>query len=88
MPEPYEDLHTDTLSVVIDPIRSKYYREYMQSVLMAIAEGINVVGTMAWSIFDNFEWNHGSSCRFGIQVSWICLLDALMGLGWCRWYRY
>lgn len=41
---------------------------------MAIAEGINVVGIVAWSIFDNFEWNHGYSCRFGIQVSWIVRL--------------
>lgn len=36
---------------------------------MAISEGVNVVGTIAWSIFDNFEWDQGSSCRFGIQVS-------------------
>lgn len=67
LPEPYEDLRTDILSVVIDPLRSRYYREYLQSVLMAIAEGINVVGIVAWSIFDNFEWDHGYSCRFGIQ---------------------
>lgn len=68
MPEPYESLRTDLQSIVIDPLRSRYYREYLQSILMAMAEGVNVVGTLAWSIFDNFEWDHGYSCRFGVQV--------------------
>lgn len=54
LPEPYEGLRTDLQSIVIDPLRSRYYREYMQSILMAMAEGINVVGTLAWSILDNF----------------------------------
>ncbi|KAJ0117969.1 beta-glucosidase A [Diaporthe amygdali] len=67
LPEPYEGLRTDLQSIVIDPLRSRYYREYMQSILMAMAEGINVVGTLAWSILDNFEWDHGYSCRFGLQ---------------------
>lgn len=69
MPEPYESLRTDLQSIVIDPLRSRYYKEYLQSILMAMAEGVNVVGTLAWSIFDNFEWDHGYSCRFGVQVS-------------------
>lgn len=69
MPEPYESLRTDLQSIVIDPLRSRYYKEYLQSILMARAEGVNVVGTLAWSIFDNFEWDHGYSCRFGVQVS-------------------
>nr|AVH87207.1 beta-glucosidase [Valsa mali] len=67
LPEPYENLRTDILSVVIDPLRSRYYREYLQSILMALAEGINVVGTISWSIFDNFEWDQGTTCRYGIQ---------------------
>lgn len=54
MPEPYESLRTDLQSIVIDPLRSRYYKEYMQSILMAMAEGVNVVGTLAWSVFDNF----------------------------------
>ncbi|KAK7704631.1 hypothetical protein SLS64_008395 [Diaporthe eres] len=67
MPEPYESLRTGLQSIVIDPLRSRYYREYLQSILMAMAEGVNVVGTLAWSVFDNFEWDHGYSCRFGVQ---------------------
>lgn len=54
LPEPYESSRTDLHSIVIDPLRSRYYREYMRSILMAMAEGINVVGTLAWSILDNF----------------------------------
>ena len=41
----------------------------MQAILIAISEGVNVVGTLAWSIYDNFEWGQGYSAKFGIQVS-------------------
>lgn len=54
MPEPFESLRTDLHTIVIDPLRSRYYKEYLQSILMAISEGVNVVGTLAWSIVDNF----------------------------------
>jgi hypothetical protein len=27
-----------------------------------------VVGTLAWSIYDNLEWSQGFSVKFGIQV--------------------
>jgi len=38
---------------------------------MAISEGVNVVGTLAWSIYDNFEWSQGYSVKFGIQVGYL-----------------
>jgi beta-glucosidase/6-phospho-beta-glucosidase/beta-galactosidase len=31
----------------------------MVAILIAISEGTNVVGCMAWAIFDNLEWNSG-----------------------------
>lgn len=67
MPEPYESLRTDLQSIIIDPLRSRYYREYLQSILMAMAEGVNVVGTLAWSIFDNFG-TLGPSVDFALLV--------------------
>ena len=32
-----------------------YYRDYMEAILIAISEGTNVVGCLAWSLYDNFE---------------------------------
>jgi beta-glucosidase/6-phospho-beta-glucosidase/beta-galactosidase len=65
--EPFEALKVLKQDIVTDPIRSSYYREYMQAILIAISEGVNVVGTLAWSIVDNLEWQAGYQSRFGIQ---------------------
>ncbi|KAK7179022.1 beta-glucosidase [Paraphaeosphaeria sporulosa] len=65
--EPYEALRKDLPSIVTDPLRSAYYRDYLEAILIAISEGVNVVGTLAWSIYDNFEWSQGYSVKFGIQ---------------------
>ena len=34
---------------------------------MAISQGVNVVGALAWSIVDNLEWAQGYQVKFGIQ---------------------
>jgi beta-glucosidase/6-phospho-beta-glucosidase/beta-galactosidase len=57
--EPYEELRTSLPDIVSDPIRSMYYRDYMKGILMAISEGVNVVGSIAWAITDNLEWASG-----------------------------
>ena len=49
-------------------MRSAYYRDYLSAILLALSEGVNVVGTLAWSIYDNLEWSQGYSVKFGIQV--------------------
>ena len=69
MSEPYEAFRKDLASILIDPLRSAYYVDYLEAVLIAISEGVNVVGTLAWSIYDNLEWVQGYSVKFGIQVS-------------------
>ncbi|PQE19413.1 glycoside hydrolase family 1 protein [Rutstroemia sp. NJR-2017a BBW] len=55
-----EDIRSDTP-------RQIYYRRYMEAILMAISEGVNVVGCLAWSIMDNLEWSSGYNVKFGMQ---------------------
>ncbi|CAN8102843.1 unnamed protein product [Discula destructiva] len=65
--EPFEVYKEVAQDVLTDQIRSYYYKEYMESILMALSEGINVMGTLAWSFVDNLEWSQGFSVRFGMQ---------------------
>ena len=49
-----------------DNFRVDYYSGYLSSVQRAIADGVDVQGYFAWSLLDNFEWNNGFGCRFGL----------------------
>ena len=51
---------------VHDPDRIDYLRAYIASVHRALSEGADVRGFFVWSLFDNFEWQHGYKKRFGI----------------------
>jgi beta-glucosidase len=51
---------------VDDPLRREYLRMHLESLQRAIAGGVDVRGYCAWSLLDNFEWQHGYSKRFGI----------------------
>jgi beta-glucosidase len=51
---------------VDDPQRREYLRLHLESLQRAIAGGVDVRGYCAWSLLDNFEWQHGYSKRFGI----------------------
>jgi beta-glucosidase len=52
--------------VVADPERLAYLRDHLGAVARAAADGVNVHGYFAWSLLDNFEWEHGYGKRFGI----------------------
>jgi beta-glucosidase len=58
--------YPDTSGEVRDPERIEYYREYLEAVGEAIEAGVPVIGYMAWSFMDNFEWAEGFSKRFGL----------------------
>jgi beta-glucosidase/6-phospho-beta-glucosidase/beta-galactosidase len=45
--------------ILYDPGRMTYYHNYMEAILIAISEGVNVVGCLAWAIMDNLEWSDG-----------------------------
>ena len=46
--EPFEAYKQLLPDILYDPIRMGYYREYMEAVLIAISEGVDVVGCLAW----------------------------------------
>lgn len=39
----------------------------MGAILIAISQGTNVVGCLAWSLVDNLEWAQGYEPKFGMQ---------------------
>ena len=51
---------------VDDPLRVHYLRTHIDAVRQAIGQGVDVRGYFAWSLFDNLEWAHGFSKRFGL----------------------
>lgn len=51
---------------VEDPKRVAYLQNYLQQVLKAKNEGVNVQGYFIWTLTDNFEWAEGYHPRFGL----------------------
>ncbi len=49
-----------------DVDRVKYLKEHLHAAGQALRAGIQLRGYFVWSLFDNFEWQHGYSKRFGI----------------------
>ena len=52
---------------VNDQERLDFYHQYLVACYEAIQNGVNLSGYFSWSLFDNFEWSHGYSKRFGIH---------------------
>jgi beta-glucosidase/6-phospho-beta-glucosidase/beta-galactosidase len=65
--EPFEELKQIVGDIRYDLARTAYFHDYMQGILIAMSEGVNVVGTLAWSIVDNLEWAQGYTVKFGLQ---------------------
>ncbi|KAF2672260.1 glycoside hydrolase [Microthyrium microscopicum] len=65
--EPFEGSKKLLADIRSDLYRTAYYRTYMQAILIAISEGVNVVGSLAWSFVDNLEWSSGYTVKFGMQ---------------------
>jgi beta-glucosidase len=60
----FPDMVTD--GNVDDPKRIAYLQHYLQQVLKAKDEGVNVQGYFIWTLTDNFEWAEGYHPRFGL----------------------
>jgi beta-glucosidase len=44
----------------------RYLRDHLAAARDALRSGVDLRGYFAWSLLDNFEWNHGYSMRFGL----------------------
>ncbi|KAJ8710355.1 hypothetical protein PYW07_009721 [Mythimna separata] len=53
---------------LVDTQRLEYYRDYLEQVLLAIKDGINVTGYIAWTLMDNFEWLNGYVAKYGLYA--------------------
>jgi beta-glucosidase len=49
-----------------DPRRVRYLASHLDALSRAVADGVDVRRYFAWSMLDNFEWEHGYSKRFGL----------------------
>jgi beta-glucosidase len=52
--------------VVDDPERVAYLHSHLAALERARADGADVRRYYAWSLMDNFEWEHGYAMRFGL----------------------
>ena len=41
-------------------------KDYLTTIHRAIGEGVDMLGYIHWSTFDNFEWHLGPTYRFGL----------------------
>ena len=51
---------------VHDKQRVDFYQNYLENVLKAKKEGVDIRGYFAWTFMDNFEWAEGYTPRFGL----------------------
>ena len=51
---------------VEDPRRVEYLQSHLDALSRAVADGVDVRRYFAWSMLDNFEWEHGYAKRFGL----------------------
>jgi hypothetical protein len=65
--EPFESEKTLLQDILYDTVRTSYYHDYMQAILLAIAEGTDVVGCLAWSFVDNYVSAHQLSLMLVIR---------------------
>ncbi|MGD0674775.1 MAG: GH1 family beta-glucosidase [Polyangiaceae bacterium] len=59
----------DSQKRVADGKRIAFLRDHLLEAGRAIEQGVPLCGYFAWSLMDNYEWDHGYTQRFGL--TWI-----------------
>ncbi|MDP9036519.1 MAG: GH1 family beta-glucosidase [Myxococcota bacterium] len=54
---------------IADARRVRYLRDHLLAARRAIDGGVPLHGYFAWSLMDNYEWDHGYTQRFGL--TWV-----------------
>ena len=49
-----------------DQMYRDYLLTHLQAVARALSQGVPIAGYFWWSLLDNFEWDKGFDCRFGL----------------------
>jgi beta-glucosidase len=71
---------------IADARRIDFLRRHLLAAKRAIDLGVPLQGYFAWSLMDNYEWDHGYSQRFGIAwVDYATQERILKDSG--HWYR-
>ncbi|KAI8433071.1 hypothetical protein MSG28_013929 [Choristoneura fumiferana] len=64
-----ENGYSDSGAELDDEPRARYYKDYLEQVLLAMEEDdVKVIGYTAWTLMDNFEWTDGYQSRFGLHA--------------------
>jgi beta-glucosidase len=81
----FDDEHAQD-GTIDDPARVSYLSDHLDALRRAIADGVDIRRYYAWSLLDNFEWEHGYGKRFGIVgVDFDTQERTIKRSG--RWYR-
>jgi beta-glucosidase len=81
----YDDRRNGAATVEDDE-RVAYLRVHVEAVAKAIRAGVDVRGYFAWSLLDNFEWEHGYGKRFGLVYVDYASLERIPKRS-ALWYR-
>lgn len=49
-----------------DHERWEFIQSHLENIHLAMAQGVDVIGYLYWSLMDNFEWAQGFTPRFGL----------------------
>ncbi len=49
-----------------DKLRVDFFKKYLEQILRAKNEGVDIRGYFVWTLMDNFEWAEGYKPRFGL----------------------
>lgn len=72
--------------VIADTAHIQYFQQYLNALLRAKKEGVNIGGYFAWTLTDNFEWAEGYHARFGlVHVDFNTQLRTIKQSGY--WFR-